>query len=103
MPDEDFERVLDRIVEDARNRNPVAITGYFNTWAVEWSSKKTKKRGQTLLEAFSGLVLILLNDGRKPTFIRGEASSMIDLTFISSGLLKDNTCWIVSEICTLSD
>ena len=51
-----------------------------------------EKRGQTLLEAFSVLDLTLLNDGGKPTFIRGEASSMIDLTFVSSGLLKGNTC-----------
>ena len=48
-------------------------------------------------------VLVLLNDGEKPTFIRGEASSMIDLIFVSSGLLKGNTCWRVSDTCTLSD
>ena len=28
---------------------------------------------------------------------------MIDLTFVSSGLLKDNTCWRVSDTCTLTD
>ena len=103
MPHEDFERILDRIVEDAKNRSPVAIAGDFNAWAVEWGSKETKKRGQTLLEAFSVLDLVLLNDGEKPTFIRGEASSMIDLTFVSSNLLKGITCWKVSDTCTLSD
>ena len=30
MPHEDFERILDRIVEDARERSPVAIAGDFN-------------------------------------------------------------------------
>ena len=40
------------------------------------------------MEAFSVLNLTLLNDGEKPTFIRGEASLMIDLRFVSSGLLK---------------
>ena len=55
------------------------------------------------MEAFSVLDLTLLNDGEKPTFIRGEASSMIDLMFVSSGLLKDNTSWRVSDSCTLSD
>ena len=95
-------RVENRIVEDAKNRTPVAIAGDFNAWAVEWGSKETRKRGQTLLEAFSVLDLVLLNDGEKPTFIRGEASSIIDLTFVSS-LLKGNTCWRVSDTCTLSD
>ena len=77
MPQEESERILDRIVEDARDRSPVAIAGDFNAWAVEWDSKETKKRGQTLSKAFSVLDLTLLNDREKPTFIRGEASSMI--------------------------
>ena len=101
MCHEDFERTVDRIVEDTRNRSPVAIAGDFNACAVEWGSKETKKKGQTLLEAFSVLDLVLLNDGEKPIFIRGEARSMIYLTFVSSGLLKGNTCWRVSDI--LSD
>ena len=79
MPHEDFERVLDRIVEDARDRSPVAIADDFKATAVKWGSKETKKRGQTLLKAFSVLDLTLLNDGEKPTLIRGEASSMIDV------------------------
>ena len=49
MPQKDFERVLDRLVDDAKNRSPVAIAGDFNAWAVEWGSKETKQRGQTLL------------------------------------------------------
>ena len=49
------------------------------------------------------LDLTLLNDGEKPTTIRREASSMLDLKFVSSGLLKGNTCWRVSGTCTLSD
>ena len=81
----------------------MAIAGDFNTWAVEWGSKETKKRGKTLLEAFSVLDLVLLNDGEKPTFIRGEASSMVGLTFVSSNILKGITCWKVSDTCTLSD
>ena len=103
MSHEDFERLLDRIVEDARNRSPVTIAGDFNAWLVEWANKETNKRGQTLLESFSVLDLTLLYDGKKPTFIRGEASSMIDLTFVSSSLFKGNTYWRVSDTCTLSD
>ena len=74
----------------------MAIAGDFNVWTVELGSKETKKRGHTLLEAFSVLDLVLLNDGEKPTFIRGEASSMIDLTFVSSNLLKGITCGVRS-------
>ena len=95
--------VLDRIVKDARNLSPVVIAGDFNAWVVEWGSKETKKSGPTLLETFSVLDLTLFNDGEKPTFIRGEASSMIDFTFASSGLLKGNICWRVSNTCTMSN
>ena len=77
MPREEFERILDRIVEYARDRCPLAIAGDFNAWAVEWGSRGTMKRGQTLFEAFSVLDLTLLNDGEKPTFIRGETSSCV--------------------------
>ena len=103
MSQENFEKVLDRLVDDAKNRSPVAIAGDFNAWTVEWGDKETKERGQALLEAFSLLDLTLLNNGQKPTFIRGEANSMIDLTFVSSVLAKGNNCWEVSGIYTQSD
>ena len=45
MIHEDLERILERIVEDARNRSPAAIAGDFNVWAVGWGSKEMKKRG----------------------------------------------------------
>ena len=103
MAQEDFEESLNRLVIDAKDRCPVAIAGDFNAWAVEWGSGEMKKRGQTLLEAFSVLNLTLLNDGEQPTFVRGERSSTIDLTFVSSGLAKRGNCWRVMEFCTLSD
>ena len=54
MSQEDFERALDRLVDDAKSRSSVAIAGDFNAWAVEWGTKETKKRGYAaLLEAFS--------------------------------------------------
>ena len=82
---EDFERMLARLVDDVKNRD-------FNAWAVEWGSKEINKRRQALLEVFSLMDLTLLNNGKKPTFVRGEASSMIDFTFVSSGLAKGNNC-----------
>lgn len=103
MTQEDFEAVLDRLVADAKDRSPVAIAGDFNAWAVEWGSERTNKRGQALLEAFSVLNLQLLNDGKLPTFVKGEARSMIDLTFLSSGLVIDNADWLVRDIYTHSD
>uniref|UniRef100_A0A6V7KTV3 Endonuclease/exonuclease/phosphatase domain-containing protein n=1 Tax=Bracon brevicornis TaxID=1563983 RepID=A0A6V7KTV3_9HYME len=101
--DDEFGAVLDGVVTDAKKRSPVAIAGDFNAWAVEWGSKKTNWRGQSLLEAFAVLDLQLLNDGELSTFIQGECTSMIDLTFTSSFLARGNCNWEVSDIITLSD
>lgn len=102
LTQQEYEGALDRLVNDANNRHPVIIAGDFNAWAVEWGSKRTTERGRALLEAFSVLNLTLLNDGKVPTFTRGESRSTIDLTFVSPGLSKNN-CWKVTEICTHSD
>ncbi|XP_015123442.1 uncharacterized protein LOC107045635 [Diachasma alloeum] len=88
-----FDEFLDflyKLTEDAKQHFPVAIAGDFNAWAVDWASKETKARGQTLLEAMSSLDVVLLNNGDKPTFVRGEKSSIVDLTFVSSNLVRGN-------------
>lgn len=102
LTQQEYEETLDRLVNDANNRHPVAIAGDFNAWAVEWGSKRTTERGRVLLEALSVLNLTLLNDGKVPTFTRAESRSIIDLTFVSPGLSKSN-CWQVTEIFTHSD
>ena len=76
---EEFEDFLDRLIRDAKGRFPVTIAGDFNAWATDWGCKKTNKRGQALLEAMSALDVVLLNTGTKPTFVEGEASSIVDL------------------------
>lgn len=100
---EEFEDFLDRLVRDVRGRSPVVIGGDFNAWAVDWGSLRTDRKGQAVLEALSSLDLVLLNSGTSPTFSRGAASSIVDLTFISSCLARDSANWKVTDICTLSD
>lgn len=103
MSQKDFERTLDRLVDDARDRNPKVIAGDFNVWARKWGSKRTNKKGQALLEALSVLNLVLLNDGKSSTYNKGEANSIIDLTFVSSGLARGDTFWRLTDIYTHSD
>ncbi|CAH2092422.1 unnamed protein product [Euphydryas editha] len=98
-----FEDLLDRLTEDAKQHSLVAIAGDFNSWAVDWGSKETNARGEALLQAMLSLDVVLLNSGNKPTFIRGEASSIVDLTFVSSSLVKGNYSWEVMNTYTASD
>lgn len=103
VPQKDFKRILDRLANDAKVRNPKAIAGDFNAWAVEWGSKRMDKRVQELLETLSVLNFILLNDGKTPIYIKGEANFIIDFTFVSSDLIKNNARWRVTDNYTHSD
>ncbi|CAG4983072.1 unnamed protein product [Colias eurytheme] len=90
---QEFNDFLDTIVDDVQSNSPVAIAGDFNAWAIDWGSKTTNARGRELIEAMSAIDVVLLNKGNEPTFSRGEASSIVDLTFVSSVLAKENTSW----------
>lgn len=49
------------------------------------------------------LDVVLLNSGETPTFTRGDASSIVDLTFVSSSLTRGSYYWKVMDIYTASD
>ncbi|GBP95659.1 hypothetical protein EVAR_67865_1 [Eumeta japonica] len=98
----DFIDFLDRLTEDAKQYYPVAIAGDFNAWAVDWGSKLTNARGKEVLEAFSTLD-VLLNSGDTPTYIKGDASSIVDLTFVSCSLIRGNYDWRVMDLYKASD
>lgn len=99
----EFTAFLDQLTEDAKHYHPVAIAGDFNAWAVDWGSKHTNARGKELLEAFSTLDVVLLNSGDTPTYTKGDASSIVDLTFVSSSLARGNLNWKVMDAYTASD
>ncbi|CAD6216895.1 GSCOCG00012895001-RA-CDS, partial [Cotesia congregata] len=91
------------MTEDAKQHHPVAIASDFNSWAVDWGSKLTNARGKALLEAFTALDVVLLNSSDTPTYTKGDASSIVDLTFVSSSLARGNLNWKVLDIYTASD
>jgi len=99
----EFTGFLDRLTKDVKEHSLVAIAGDFNAWAVEWGSRETNAKGQALLEAMSSLDVVLLNSGDGPTFARGGASSVVDLTFVSSNLARRNCSWKTTDVCTASD
>ncbi|ESN96734.1 hypothetical protein HELRODRAFT_163839 [Helobdella robusta] len=78
--------------------------------AVIWSCAKlpfqnviNSEAGNALLEAIAILDVALLNNGDKPTFVRGETNSIVNLTFVSCCLVKGNFPWKVMDIYTASD
>ncbi|XP_062542056.1 uncharacterized protein LOC134210050 [Armigeres subalbatus] len=82
-PIEQFTEMVDRLTSDLVGGKPVVISGDFNAWAIEWGSRFTNRRGQTLLEAFAKLDVVLCNEGSKSTFQRNGVESIIEVTFCS--------------------
>ncbi|XP_062541410.1 uncharacterized protein LOC134209439 [Armigeres subalbatus] len=97
-----IQEVLNTRAEDLVGSKPVVIAGDFNAWAIEWGSRFTNRRGQTLLEAFAKLDVVLCNEGSKSTFQRNGVESIIDVTFCSPSLVGDMQ-WMVDDGYTHSD
>ena len=100
---EEFIDLIDRLVEDARERSPVVIAGDFNAWATDWGSKWKNRRGNELLDTMACLHVVLLNTGDVPTYERDGRTSIVDLTIASSSLVRQNNKWKVNDVFNLSD
>lgn len=77
--------------------------GDFNAKSYMWGSLKTDVRGDILKEWIIENNLLILNEGNKPTFVREDTSSIIDLTFAINNMAEDVQSWVVGEEETLSD
>lgn len=100
---EEFEELLDRLIDDARERRPLIIAGDFNAWATEWGSRVTNRRGVALLDSLDSLDVCLCNTGASPTFVMNGRSSVVDLTFVCKSLARRIVSWEVSAHYTHSD
>jgi len=84
----------------ANDSPKVVVAGDFNAWNTEWGSRTNNPRGRLLSDLAASLGLLLANDGSVPTFVRGTATSVIDVTFYRGLILSD---WRVLEADSLSD
>lgn len=99
---DDFERMLDKLTYELDGRRPVVIGGDLNAWAVEWGSRRTNARGQSVLEALAKLDVNIANEGTTSTFHRNGRESIIDVTFCSPSL-SEGLNWRVCDSYTHSD
>lgn len=100
----DMENQQAEIEKDARGRGPkIIIGGDFNAKSKAWGSIKEDTRGLLLREWIESLDLLVLSEGRKPTFSRGEAESIIDITLGTREAAKGITDWEVPQEENLSD
>lgn len=97
-----FNAFLSRLCSSVRGAtSDVIVSGDFNAHSPVWGSRKSDRRGEAMLEMAESLNLVVLNDGRVPTFPR--ANSFLDLTLASPGIIRKIGTWEVLEDETMSD
>ncbi len=101
---EEFISHLDALKDEiTKNGGKSIVTGDFNAKNTYWGGRQTDRRGRTLLEWAYALELIILNDGIKPTLVRKNGVSYIDMTMVSPSLVPKVTNWEVLDVEALSD
>lgn len=97
---ETLERLRDHLVV---NRNRSLVTGDFNAKSYLWGNVSEDKRGKELADLIGELEMCVLNQGNQPTFVRGQSSSIIDITFASPKVAQCVKGWHVHEDAPLGD
>lgn len=82
-------------------REEIVVAGDFNSKSPEWGETRADK--STVCEFIARNDLVVLNRGCTPTFVRGNSSSIIDLTIGTTSFARKVVDWKVMEDETLSD
>jgi len=107
-PNESLRRMIRRLDEMAdwlRSAGlDTVVGGDFNAFSPLWGSRYANIRGDHVEIWAAGLDLRILNVGNTPTCIRPQGSSVVDLTWGTTGIVNVVSGWrVMSEIETLSD
>lgn len=101
---EAYEKHIKDLIEVLQtNKKEAIVLGDFNAKATEWGSPTTDRRGQLLTEVICSRNMIIANNGNKPTFVRGESKSYIDITFSTNKIATQITKWEVLDNETLTE
>lgn len=84
-------------------RGEILITGDFNAKSPEWGEHRLDTRGQMVCELLTRWHLKVANNGEKPTFVRNEAESILDLTLTTENMERCIGNWRVLDEESLSD
>ncbi|XP_060877700.1 uncharacterized protein LOC132950311 [Metopolophium dirhodum] len=98
----EFDVFLYRLFDSVRGAtSEVIVSGDFNAHSPAWGSHKTNPRGKALIEIVESLNLLVLNDGKVPTF--PHVNSFLDLTLVAKGITRKIGSWEVLEQESLTD
>ena len=90
--------ILSEVRKDLEKRNrqkkKVVITGDFNAKHPYWGGNKTDEKRTIMLDWTYALNLNILNDGKKPTLIRHNGISYVDLTLVCNKTMAEHPEWL---------
>ena len=87
-----------------KNQNrQLIIGGDFNAHHSNWGSDQDNSRGEKVVEFAASNEIVILNTGSKPTFVRTNGSSIIDLTMSTEFIKTKILDWKVSDEFSASD
>lgn len=99
-----YELRLHNIMEEAlRWEMPCIIAGDINAKSGMWGSPTTDARGEMWEELMSTLGLMAVNQGTKPTFVRGQSRSFIDVTLATEQIASKIKNWRVLDRDTMTN
>ncbi|KMQ84870.1 reverse transcriptase, partial [Lasius niger] len=101
----DFNSILDEISLVLSNRvDKLVIGGDFNAKACLWGALRTDGRGRLISIWAAERDLRVANTGNRPTCVRAQGTSIVDITWVSSDILPFVKDWRVEEeLESLSD
>jgi hypothetical protein len=103
----DFEENLHKIENDIRqyiNGKGIIITGDLNAKNPCWGGQIKNKKGEILNEWINSMNMSILNDGQKPTCLRANGVSYIDVSIVCEKVMKSAPKWkVLDTVETLSD
>lgn len=96
---EEYEAYVHRLANISTSRKKVIIGGDLNAKSHRWSSPVTNSRADITEELIDTCNLHLLNNGNKPTCVRHNGSSFVDITLTSENIIAENWEVLDEEEC----
>ncbi|KAK9744246.1 Endonuclease-reverse transcriptase [Popillia japonica] len=99
---EEYKREVDNIMNGVYRRQTI-ILGDINAKSPQWGAPKTDNKGEYWQEWIHTLDMVVLNDGKEPTFVKGATESHIDVTLSTYRIAKQIVNWRVMDEDSLTD
>ncbi|KAK9722571.1 Endonuclease-reverse transcriptase [Popillia japonica] len=99
---EEYKREVDNIMNGVYRRQTI-ILGDINAKSSQWGAPQTDNKGEYWQEWIHTRDMVVLNDGKEPTFVRGATESHIDVTLSTYRIAKQIVNWRVMDEDSLTD